>query len=90
MGQTFALPQRWSPETQNELATFLAARADAPVTVSAAALTRVDCMMLQYVLAAARAWHRRGLAFNLADQPAGVAESLALLGVGPDHLAGRA
>jgi len=79
--RSFALKERWSPEAQAALHEFLMASRTVPVCLSARALRRMDCLLLQYLLAAARAWGAKGLGFALADVSAPLAGMLARLGV---------
>lgn len=85
----YVLPPRWSLAAQAALHDVLQSNATRPVRLSAANLKRVDCLMLQYLLSAARAWAARGLDFALVDIPAPVGEVFDLLGVTPAMLERR-
>jgi hypothetical protein len=71
------------------LRAFLTSQSDGPVRLSAMGLRRIDGLMLQELLAAARHWSRRGLGFDVADRSPAMAEMLTLLGVQDDMLQGK-
>ena len=85
----YSLPARWSPKAQSELEAFLRANSTRPVQISAAGLKRVDCLMLQYLAAAARAWAAGAQEFALIEVPKQVDEVFGLLGVTSDMLTGK-
>jgi anti-anti-sigma regulatory factor len=84
------LPARWSPVAQDALHGFLQANTDRSVQISAAALRRADCLMLQYLIAAARAWAAQGRSLAVTGVPPQLDEAFGLLGVTPDMLCGTA
>ncbi len=85
-----ALPPRWSPEARQMLDAFLMERQDQSVCLSARDVRKLDCLMVQYVVAAARAWTARGKKLAITDRDPDFDAALTLIGVTPDMLHGRA
>lgn len=82
----FELPERFSIAEDQTLHDFLLAGVGAPVRLSFRRLRRLDCLLLQYLVAAQRAWTAAGQAFEVADVPASIDEALKRLGVEADML----
>jgi anti-anti-sigma regulatory factor len=83
----FNLPDRYSFDEDTTLRVFLQENSDRKVMISAQNLRRIDSLLVQYLIAAARRWMGRGLSFQVIHLRAELARSLALLGVTPDLLA---
>ena len=84
--KVFQLPEKAMPEDFAALKEFLIAHHWQPVQVSAQNLQKVDTLMLQYLLAVARAWAGRNLDFEVTEVSAAVDRMLHRLGVGADLL----
>ena len=83
----FHLPERYSFDEDTSLRVFLQENSDQNVMISAQNLRRIDSLLVQYIIAAARRWGGRGLAFQVTQLRAELAQSLTILGVTPDLLA---
>jgi anti-anti-sigma regulatory factor len=81
-----ALPARWSEASHKSLHDFLDAHRSGPVGISAAALKRLDSLMVQFLLSAARDWAGKGQDFVLTQVPDHVESGLELLGITPAML----
>ena len=81
-----ALPARWSEAGHEELRSFLDTHRGSPVGLSAAMVKRLDSLMVQFLLSAARAWAARGQDFVLTQVPDHVESTFDLLGITPDML----
>ena len=84
--QVFQLPEKATPEDFAALKEFLIAHHWQPVQISAQNLRKVDTLMLQYLLAVARAWASRNLDFEVTEVSVAVDRMLHGLGVGPELL----
>jgi anti-anti-sigma regulatory factor len=80
------LPPRWSEAAHQALHDFLDAHRGGPVGLSAATVKRLDCLMVQFLLSAARDWAGKRLDFVLTQVPDHVESALVLLGITPDML----
>ena len=83
----FNLPDRYSFDEDTTLRVFLQENSDRKVMISAQNLRRIDSLLVQYLIAAARRWAGRGLSFQVIHLRAELARSIALLGVTSDLLA---
>lgn len=82
----FNLPERYSFDEDTTLRVFLQENSDQNVMISAQNLRRIDSLLVQYLIAAARRWMGRGLSFQVVYLRGELAQSIALLGVTPDLL----
>lgn len=80
------LPPRVSRDDLAALQDRLVAHAAAPVAVSAQQWRTFDSLTLQFLLAAAQGWARRGQSFVVTGLSAEMAELLDLIGVTGDML----
>ncbi|MDT8856012.1 STAS domain-containing protein [Paracoccaceae bacterium Fryx2] len=81
------MPERGGLGEARGLEAFLRDQVAAPVRLDASAVQRLDTLLLQYLLAAGRAWSRRGLGFEVTGVGAALGAELALVGLTPDLLA---
>lgn len=86
----FDLPTRWSEEVQRALQAFLLTNRERSVRIGMREVYRADCLMVQFLIAAARAWAGRGLDVVLVDRTASFDEAMTLIGVTPAMLRGLA
>ena len=77
----FDLPVGYRPAPGDPLLNFLGKNSGTAVRVNLAALRRVDTLVVQVLLIAARDWERRGLAFSLTGVRPDLDEALHQIGV---------
>lgn len=87
--QIFDLPDGYRPMPGDPLQDFLNKNRDQPVAINLAALRRIDTLVVQLLLVAARDWRRRGLGFTLTSLRPDLDEALHQIGVTDDLLARR-
>lgn len=85
----FSLPERYSFDEDTSLKVFLHDNRDANVEILGQNLRRIDSLLVQYFIAAARSWAAKGLTFEVSGLRADLAQSLELLGVRKDILCWR-
>ena len=88
--RTFDLPEDYRPATGDLLQDFLNKNSSKPVAISVSALRRLDTLVVQLLLVAARDWRRRGLGFTLTGLRPDLDEALHQIGVTEDLLGRRA
>ncbi len=81
-----ALPARWSEASHIALHDFLDAHRNGPVGISAATVKRLDSLLVQFLVSAARDWAGKGQDFVLMQVPDHVDSELSLLGITPAML----
>ena len=84
--KTFDLTETFSPIEDVSLQEFLKANAIFNVRVQFGALRRLDPMMIELLLCAAKAAQANGLAFELGNVPAEIDRVLTRLGVSEEIL----
>jgi anti-anti-sigma regulatory factor len=82
----FDLPERYRPAPGDPLQEFLKKNSTRPVSINVAALRRLDTLVVQLLMVAARDWRQRGLDFTLIGLRPDLAEALDLIGVTGDLL----
>lgn len=85
----FTLPEAYRPAEDHSLQAFLRDNASFPVRVDAAQLRRLDTMLIELLLSAARAWRTRGLAFEVTQLSRLNEETCLTLGLRSEHLIWR-
>ena len=86
--KSFDLADGYRPMPGDPLQDFLNKNRDQPVAINLAALRRIDTLVVQLLLVAARDWRRRGLGFTLTSLRPDLDEALHQIGV-TDDLLGR-
>jgi len=84
---SFAVPEKAALDQASGLSEFLRANHAGPIRLDLRAVDRVDTLLVQYLVAAARDWTARGLAFEVTGVGDRLAAGWARIGLGPDHLA---
>ena len=79
--QTYVIPERFAFDEDTSLKVFLRENQGAPVEISAANLRKIDSLLLQYLIAASRAWAARGLTFEIIQVPNDLNETFLQLGI---------
>ncbi len=88
--KSFVLPEAYKPAEDGSLQTFLQANSTAPIKIDASKLGRLDTMLIEYLLCAAKDWRQRGLPFELTQLNRPNAEVMTYLGLKSDHIIWRA
>ena len=88
--QSFAVEFSLSSASSNlqdlKLYKFLENNTANAVRISAAGLQKIDSLLLQLLLSAAKAWSERGLGFELTEVPAEFESCFTLLGLRPEMI----
>ena len=87
--KTYSLSARAAFGPGHGLIDFLKAHRTQPVRLDAAALDRVDTLLVQMLVAAGRDWAGRGLGFEVTGVGARLAADLAQIGLTGAHLTWR-
>ena len=83
---TFLLPERYSFDEDTTLRAFLTEHKEANIEIAALNLRRIDSLLIQYLIAAAKSWGAKGLRFEVTGLRTELARSMQLLGVRPNIL----
>jgi len=84
--KTFVLPEKSALESAYGLAAFLHPNRSYPIRLQADALSAVDTRLLQYLIAAARDWRSRELAFVVTGVGPRLVAEFHRIGLTADHL----
>lgn len=84
--KTFVLPEKSALEPVHGLADFLQANRAHSIRLQAQAVSAVDTRLLQYLIAAARDWRGRALAFEVTGVGPRLAADFERIGLTADHL----
>ncbi len=85
--KTFGLPENFNPAEDDSLQNFLSESTKFPVRIDAAKLRRLDTMVVELLLCAARSWQGRKLNFEVIHVSAEIEEVFVRLGITADLLA---
>lgn len=88
--KSFALPEVYHPADDVSLQAFLRENSNSAIRVDATRLRRLDTMLIELLLSAARAWRQKGLGFELVQLSRLNEETCLGLGLRSDHLIWRA
>jgi anti-anti-sigma regulatory factor len=77
----YTLPERFAFDEDTSLKVFLREHKTSPVEINAMNLRKVDSLLLQYLIAAARVWQSNGLGFEITHLPQSLGDDLNLLGI---------
>lgn len=77
----FHLAEKYSFDEDTALKVFLRENAAVNIEISAQNLRRIDSLLVQYLIAAARAWAAKGLKFELTNLQSELGQALDRLGV---------
>lgn len=83
---SYSIPKKFAFDEDTSLKVFLRANQDAHVQIIASNLRKVDSLLLQYLIAAARAWAERQLTLELIHVPSDVGDCLTQLGIHQNSL----
>lgn len=83
---TYHLPERYTFDEDTSLRVFLGDNLESNIEISAPSLRRIDSLFIQYLIAAAQSWARKGLRFEVTGLRPELAQSMELLGVRPEIL----
>ena len=81
----FALRGTRARSGEDPLVPFLLGARNAPVTISARDVQRLDAHRLQLLLVAQKQWFSEGTAFQVSDMTPTFRDGLERLGLAPDH-----
>ncbi|EEW24188.1 STAS domain-containing protein [Rhodobacter ferrooxidans] len=87
--KNFVLSENFRPADDGRLKLFLLENPRSAVRISAANLRRLDTMLLELLLVAARSWRMQGLAFEVTEVPQPIEDAFVRLGTTPDLLVRR-
>lgn len=79
--QSYTIPERFAFDEDTSLKVFLAANQAASVEIIAANLRKIDSLLMQYLIAASRAWLLRGLSFEVTEVPGEIGDAMTQLGI---------
>ncbi len=79
--KTFVIPDRFSFDEDIALKVFLRDSVGCHVEISAQNLRKIDTLLAQYLIAAAKHWKESGFDFELLQVPPDVCEAMLLLGI---------
>lgn len=84
--RTFVLPERSALDPAQGLAAFLKSSRGCPVRIQAQAMTVADTRLLQYLMAASRAWKDQSIDFVVTGVGPRLDAEFAWIGLTADHL----
>jgi anti-anti-sigma regulatory factor len=79
--QLYTIPERFAFDEDTSLKVFLGANQAAHIEINAANLRKMDSLLMQYLIAANRAWAQRALTFEITNVPSDIADSMTQLGI---------
>lgn len=79
--QIYTLPDKFAFDEDTSLKVFLREHTTDAIEINGQNLRRIDSLLLQYLIAAARCWRNNGLSFELSHLPAALGDDLNLLGI---------
>lgn len=88
--KSFVLPDNFKPAEHGGLLEFLHSHAASAVRVDAGNLRRLDSVLIELLLCAAKTWRDADLPFEVANLSRSNADVVATLGLAPEHFCGRA
>lgn len=88
--KSFVLPENFRPTDDGSLQEFLRANAGFAVRIDAGKLRKLDSILIELLLCAAKAWRAKHLSFEVRDLSRANEEILMYLGLKSDHLIWRA
>jgi len=79
--QIYIFPEKFAFDEDTSLKVFLREHKGSSVEINAQNLRKIDSLLLQYLIAAARVWLANGQSFALTHVPGAMGNDLTLLGI---------
>lgn len=82
----FVIPEKFAFDEDTSLKVFLCDNHSANVQINVGNLRKIDSLLLQYLIAANRAWTKRNLTMEITHVPSDIGDTMTQLGVDQNSL----
>jgi len=82
----YIFPDKFAFDEDISLKVFLRENTDSSIDLNAQNLRKIDSLLVQYLIAAAKAWQAKNLNLHLSQVPPALGDDLVRLGVEPQTL----